>query len=338
MATTDIEIVPLDQVPITPVLELLRLSLGPAAVERSEEYWRWKHVQSPFGPSPGLVAMAAGRPVALRVFMRWWWRSQGVTLSALRAVDSATHPDWRRRGLFRLLTGELLEQERERGAAFVFNTPNRTSRAGYLAMGWRDLGRTPLLVRPTHLVAGLATAWRHPDRGPAAAAPPAALRPVAELLDQPDLPVFLAAWGQTERRLHTPRSVRYLQWRYASAPGVSYGALWKMDGATGALLVARTRRRRGLTEVTLSELLLSEDQEGRRAAAELIGRIAASPRVRYLAALAVRESSERKAVRASGFFPLPCGPRLAVRQLNTEEPDPTLLCSWRPSVGDLELF
>ena len=39
-----------------------------------------------------------GQLVALRAFMRWTWRSGGRDVTAVRAVDTATHPDWRGQG------------------------------------------------------------------------------------------------------------------------------------------------------------------------------------------------------------------------------------------------
>ena len=71
------------------------------------------------------------------------FRRGGSTLHAVRAVDTATHPDHQGRGLFTALTMHALEACRAEGVAFVFNTPNAQSRPGYLKMGWREVGRPP---------------------------------------------------------------------------------------------------------------------------------------------------------------------------------------------------
>ncbi|HEX6201453.1 MAG TPA: hypothetical protein VF100_00535, partial [Thermoanaerobaculia bacterium] len=63
----EVRFVPLAEVPLTAVLDLAREHLGPGALPWSEEAWEWKHARNPFGPSSGIVAVAAGRPVALRV-------------------------------------------------------------------------------------------------------------------------------------------------------------------------------------------------------------------------------------------------------------------------------
>lgn len=335
-----VEVVPLEEVSTPEVVALLYACLGPGAVERGEAFWRWKHEASPFGRSPGLVAMAGGRAVALRVFLRWRFAAADRTVHAVRAVDTATHPDWRRRGLFRRLTLELVERVRHEGAAFIFNTPNPRSRRGYLAMGWKDVGRAPLLVRlrrPVRSLRGLLGRAR--DQGEGSLETPPELRPVGELLGEPDLPALLAAWSAGERRLHTPRTPEYLSWRYGEAPGLSYGALWRLEGSSGAVVVARARRRYGLREVTLSELLASDDPEGQDTARALLRRMGGLADVDYLAALATPGTVERDLLREAGWLPVAAGPRWVVRPLRRATgPDPRDRRSWRSSAGDLELF
>ena len=41
-----------------------------------------------------------------------------------------------------------IDEVRADGVDFVFNTPNDKSRPGYLKMGWREVGRLPVAVRP----------------------------------------------------------------------------------------------------------------------------------------------------------------------------------------------
>jgi GNAT superfamily N-acetyltransferase len=334
-----VELAPLAEVAESEVLALLDRALGPAQIPRSPELWRWKHGDNPFGPSPGLVAMAKGRPVAVRVFLRWRWRRDGVDLPAARAVDTATDPSWQRRGLFRLLTLELVERLRRDGTAFLFNTPNTKSRAGYLAMGWRDAGRVPLLVATRRPIAAAAAfVGRRPAASRAVLPPPAGLQPIADLLADRHLPRFLAAWEEGAARAHTPRDSVYLAWRYGAAPGLAYGGLWHLEGDGGAVVVARASRRRGLTELSLVELLASDDRVGRAAATELLGRVAALPGIDHLVAAGAAGTPERRLLRARGFWPAAAfAPRLVVRPLTTDAGQAPL-ARWRPAAGDLELF
>lgn len=341
-APAGVDIVDLDEVPEQDVLALLDRSLGTAAVERSHELWEWKHRHNPFGRSPGLAAVVGGVPVALRVFLRWRWRSGEQIVPAARAVDTATDRDWRRRGLFRRLTLDLVERVRADGTRFVFNTPNRRSGAGYRSMGWQDVGRMPLMVRVRRPL-GMA---RRVLRGRRREAPPSApalhsLRPLSALLAEDDLPAFLAGWAADEERLHTPRNIDYLAWRYARCPGVGYAASWRFAGDRGALLVVRARHRAGAAELSLVECLASGDAIGREALGELLAELTEAAGADYHLAVAARGTAERRVLLRSGFLPArPAGPPLMVRAIAAGVSPPALLrpAAWRLSAGDLELY
>ena len=130
------------------VLDLLEASLGGGpAGRRQPELFRWKHLENPFGPSFMLGAEHEGRLVGLRAFMRWRFTALGDRLEAARAVDTATHPDYQGMGIFTRLTLALLEVI-DGHVDLVFNTPNAKSGPGYLKMGWSEVGRLPVTVRP----------------------------------------------------------------------------------------------------------------------------------------------------------------------------------------------
>ena len=94
---------------------------------------------------------------------------RGRVYRAGRAVDTATHPDWRRRGFFEHMTTALTERLTAEGFDLTFNTPNQFSLPGYLKMGWAEVGRLPLRVkvrRPVPVLGAAArVALRHGDLG-----------------------------------------------------------------------------------------------------------------------------------------------------------------------------
>ena len=73
------------------------------------------------------------------------------SVEAVRAVDTATHPDYQGRGIFTRLTLRRSTSCAPTASTFVFNTPNDQSRPGYLKMGWHEVGRAPRSVRPRSL-------------------------------------------------------------------------------------------------------------------------------------------------------------------------------------------
>jgi GNAT superfamily N-acetyltransferase len=322
----------------TDVLRLLEATLGAGpAGQRPAGFFRWKHHDNPFGPSFMLVAEVEGRIIGLRAFMRWRFEAHGRPITAVRAVDTATHPDYQGIGVFSRLTraalGELQGQ-----VDLVFNTPNDASRPGYLKLGWRDLGRVPVALRirrPARFARGL----RHPaDRLPAR--PTVAAVAAAQVLErEAEVARLLAQVPPDQGRLHTRRSPGYLRWRYGAAPLLSYAAaVVEEAGNLRGLAIFRVRPRGGLWETTIAELLVPADD--RRTARRLLGAVADAAPVDHLtlrAPEAVRWAAAG-AVQA-GFLPAPGGISLVVKALRDGvDPDPSVLRSWSFSLGDLEVF
>jgi len=117
------------------VTQLLATSLTRSG---GPEWFRWKHVDNPFGASPGFVAVLDDEIVAARFFLRWEFvDGKGTITKALRPVDTVTHPKARGQGIFKRLTLHGLEELNPNGEYLIFNTPNGNSLPGYLKMGWQ---------------------------------------------------------------------------------------------------------------------------------------------------------------------------------------------------------
>jgi hypothetical protein len=257
------------------ILELLKASLGEGQGVWNSQYWRWKHFQNPFGLSPILVAVTpSGAIIGLRAFMRWKWQSGDQVVASVRAVDTATHPAWRGRGIFRRLTLELVEKMRNEGVAFVFNTPNRKSGPGYLKMGWIEAGRIPVFARPIRLKncvrqlllsSGALGVWRRKAEAQiwtteqlVSPAVPGA-NSIEELLEQPGIGELIATRADSNSFcLKTPLSPEYIRWRYAAIPGFRYQALCEfVDSRSTAAMIFRIKQTAGLIELRICELLVT---------------------------------------------------------------------------------
>ena len=315
------------------VLELLLASLGGGPTgERSAEFFRWKHVRNPFGRSFMLVAESESSVVGLRAFMRWRFDGAGGTVRAVRAVDTATHPEFQGRGVFSRLTREALAAL-EGSVDLVFNTPNQKSGPGYLKLGWQRVGRIPVSLRPR------LRALR-PGSPAGSAPPPVRASAAAEVLaDEGEIGELLAGQEAPDGRLHTRRDAAYLRWRYADVPGLAYLAV--RDEAAGRLrgvAIFRLRSRRRRWECSLAELLVAPgDRAGAR---RLLAKVrAACGGADHVAALFPPRSTVAAAARNRGYLRVPYGPTLMVRLLGGRvRPDPTLRSSWALSLGDVEVF
>jgi len=309
------------------VLELLAGTLG-ADIPRTLEFWKWKHEQNPFGASPAVVAESNGRLVGLRTFLRWQWQSRSQTFNAARAVDTATHREWRGKGMFQHLTTKLLVELEEQGIEFVFNTPNRYSLPGYLKMGWKPVTRLPIWILPLHLFG------RFQRSRPAMQA-----KSAASVLQEPAVHAFLEH-GWSDYRAHTARTLAYLQWRYAEIPGFNYSGDFISKNGEAALLFYRIRSRKNLTELSISEIVASNSQGGIYLGRKLLAHILNSANARYAVALAAEDTPEQQIIKDAGFFPTDhWGPVLTARLLSHHPTvDPLNWSNWRCSIGDLELF
>jgi GNAT superfamily N-acetyltransferase len=312
----------------TAVLGLLGASLGWGGDERFARFFAWKHDRNPFGASPALVAVDGDRIVGLRTFLRWeFLDAGGARHRAVRAVDTATDPEYQGRGIFRALTMRALDELAADGVAFVFNTPNTQSRPGYLRMGWVEVGRLPATVRFRSAGSALralrarvpAERWSQESR---------AGRPAAEVLAGPELADLVDAAPGPGPGLRTNRTPAYLRWRY-EFPDLGYRALTVSSRLADGLGVFRVRRRGGAVECALCEMLVPDGAPGAR---------------RELLRAVAREAGSDYVIRIgggpvdSGFVRLPRqGPVLTWRPLAPGVPGATL-DAWRLGLGDVELF
>jgi GNAT superfamily N-acetyltransferase len=321
------------------VLELLAASLGGGpAGDRPSEFFRWKHLENPFGRSVMLVAEDGGRIVGLRAFMRWRFACDGRSIEAVRAVDTATHPDHQGRGIFSRLTREALELMRGE-FDLVFNTPNEKSLPGYLKMGWGIVGTVPISLRvrrPVRFARGLGSI-RAAAQGGATAdldLPEAS----AVLRDLPGLPALLHRAEGAEGRIATPRDAAFLDWRYGRAPLLGYRALVEGDpDDPSGLAIFRVRARGTLMETTIADLIVGPGDG--HTARSLLRRVVRSAPVDHVTAHLVRGSTAARAGSEVGFIRSKRGMVLVVNPLREGlRPDPTALASWGVTLGDLEVF
>ncbi|CAN5695078.1 hypothetical protein BH23GEM6_BH23GEM6_18150 [soil metagenome] len=327
------------------ILKLVKLSLGEGAIPRDRLYWNWKHHENPFGESPILLAESEGELVGLRVFMRWDWKSGSQTIRAVRAVDTATHPDWRGRGIFSRLTLALVEQVREEGVHLVFNTPNDQSRPGYLKMGWRAVGRTDLWIRPQRPIS-IARALLSRFRGSAEQNSQPVVHDgqlAGEVLSAKSN-LASALLSESERgaddRLSVHRDYEYLHWRYVSIPGITYLAMAEVDRGEGAVVIYRLKKQGMLNEIRVCDIVAGPGKHSRKIARALLSRLRGSDGD-YVSAMAASGTAEKRILLGAGFLPAPrLGPILTVLPLNQlpGAADPLQRNSWRPTIGDMELF
>ncbi|MEM7141892.1 MAG: GNAT family N-acetyltransferase [Actinomycetota bacterium] len=291
-------------------------ALGWNPDDPNEAFFRWKHLENPAGRSPMWLALDGDEVAGFRTMLRWRFVGALGDVSAVRAVDTATHPEHQRRGIFRLLSTAAVDELTAEGVGFVFNTPNDNSRPGYLKMGWREVGRIPTRfsvrsVGSVRRLAGARTAaakWSEPIT---------VGDPIDAVAD--DLATIVAEMPADG--LATARTPDHLRWRYGFAP-LHYRVIRTDDAAA----VVRVRRRGAAIEGVLAEIFSPAVASTRRLLREVRGQLD----VDHLLTLAAPPHP------APWMPTVPrLGPRLTVRDLARRGPD---LDQFRFSLGDIELF
>jgi len=311
---------------IPAIIELLKLSLGESLMPKSEAYWNWKHVNNPFGKSPVLLAEENNQIIGVRAFMQWSWSRQDKVYLSLRAVDTAVHPDYQGKGIFKKLTMSLIEQCTEEEFDFIYNTPNPQSKPGYLKMGWQVLGKLPVTIRfPALQRIIFGSKPQEFKEG-------YNLQPIIE---NPHFEKLIQS--QSNQGIHTALSVNYFKWRYLEVPVVKYYGEAQMKEGVNWIVIFRIKPFRKSFELRIVELLFDSVQN-LPAIKQAISKLNKELKPAFISIGG--QSLSRKELKALGFsFNLKIGPIMTFRSLGKEVDDFGMdLKQWGMGLGDMELF
>jgi hypothetical protein len=331
------------------VLALIQQGMGGGPTgTRDRGFWQWKHFRNPFGPSIALVAVHKdGQIIGLRTFMQWCFQSGERQVSAVRAVDTVTHPDYRRYHVFTTLTRRAVEKVKDSGIDLIFNTPNATVLPGYLNLGWHMVSvirpQIKILNYPRFIMGIVRSRGKHqpsmldPSARPYRQEPPV----IEEFLEHKKAVEHLLQLREQRRgnRLHIRPTLDYLHWRYAQYPFAKYRVIYRHDrDELSGCIIFRPSGRFGMKEIVLSELITPEHDSA--TASGLIKEMVKHLNADYIFAYFPEHSFERDILRKNGFHDLPFqGINFVVNSLS-EIPglQPRQFDSWDLSLGDLEIF
>lgn len=330
------------------ILDLLRSNLSDEGVTaKTEAFWKWKHVDSPAGPSIVYVATetASGKVIGLRAAMRFVVLSaDGSLIQAVRPVDTATHQTWQRMGVFSRLTLRLIDDLRSTSTKLLFNTPNESSLPAYLRLGWRIVQTNrvrvrfgnPWLVLSSFRPVSTRSSWHKVSRQ--------GTRLSIELfstLDLHDRKALLEVCTEYEglrnrEAMRTLRDVSTLHWRY-SHPLADY-RVFRMQNADSsrpdAVAFFRFEMRKGIRGALLTDFFhgsaISFDQ--------LLRAACNSIDAGFFIASAMDGSQDDRALARNFFLPAR-NIKLAQRPVDAEDREiPAVWGKWDISLADLELF
>jgi GNAT superfamily N-acetyltransferase len=127
---------------LSDVPEVVRLFELAFELPFSSEWWNWKYRLNPAGFSgeEGDVWIAEN---AKKEIVGHWavipekMKIGSKTVTVAQAVDAATHPEYRRRGIFKTLVKKVCSDAADR-YSFVFGYPDEIIHKSYLKLGWKD--------------------------------------------------------------------------------------------------------------------------------------------------------------------------------------------------------
>jgi hypothetical protein len=313
------------------VLELLGSAFGDWPREALDgtrsQYFRWKHLESPFGRSLMVVVELNGSIVGFYAYMPWLLHAHGRTVATLRAVDLAIDRDHRMLGISLALRTAM---EFSPDVEFVWGNPNGASARGGRRLGRPEVSGLRSFVRPCarlpRTMLAHATRVRERDR-PA----PEETSAASALEDRTLLERLRVAAELHGERLATLKHDDYLRWRYGRWS--SYRAVRSDAPGEAGLAIFRHRVHGRFVLADVCELLL----ERRETSLErrLLRRVAAAAQADFL----LCNFSSLGGAASRGMLAYRTKATLMALVLSEQfQLDPTAPDSWALSRGDLELL
>ena len=296
------------------VLELLQVAFGqwPRDIDdvTPSEFFRWKHLQGPFGRSVLVVAEADDAVVGFIAYLPWRFRAGERIVTAMRGVDFAVHPAYQRRGP-RWRCAQRPSSQRCPHSLRAIRSEQ--SRPGGARSGPSPVEKLPRYVqaqKPLRTAVALGMGRAGPEQISVGA------KTAAEVLVDDSQASLLAVRPRAANgRLATVKDLAYLRWRYGRF--AEYRAIRSHAHSARGMVIFRVLRRKQFAVTQVCELFVEEGD--RRAIGDVLQAVKKAAPTDFLTCSF--PSAHDAAVR--GFLPFHGKSVLMVYPLQpTMEPDP----------------
>ena len=294
---------------------------------------RWMYEQNPTGAALEYVTLNKGLVSGHIAALPFRYQMGPRTALGSVAVNAITHPDYRGKGIFIILTDLLNKRSASVGIEFSFGFANLNSEKACLRhLSYRELGRFPLWILPFRLPGIMAAReskrgilWRAAARlaQPGARAWSAVFRPrfrrgiAIERLTEFG-PEFNTLWESAKNGYGkmVVRDRAFLDWRFVRPPTRRYEILAaRKDGRLLGYLVSTTTTVQGLKWAMIMDMFVANSREGRNAASALVKEHVRRSRAAgadLAAGLMFKHAPAAAGLRHNGF--LVCPPGLLPRE------------------------
>jgi GNAT superfamily N-acetyltransferase len=133
------------------LVELFKACFG---IDVSGDYFEWKYRANPTGEAIAFVADAGDRLGAFYGVIPEPWSVGGREATVHQSMDTMTHPDFQRRGLFVKLAERTYDEVRRRRVRCdLVGIPGPAPLPGFISkLGWTKIHEFQLLTAPTFVV------------------------------------------------------------------------------------------------------------------------------------------------------------------------------------------
>jgi GNAT superfamily N-acetyltransferase len=220
MGSMTMEVRPLDTTHSAGIRDSLALFKLVYGRDMTEQFYRWRFVDNPFGPPLVSLLWDADLLVGHYSVCPTRMLVQSRTILGGQSMTTMTHPDYRNRGVFTLLANDLYRRMLDMRVQLVWGFPNTNSHHGFVhKLGWTDIGLVVTLT--CHLARFVSTS--------------------AAVTDTAQVPPYVTdlCMRLDDGRIHPSlRDAAYMQWRYLDNPVQRY-RLFALPASTDAFVVAK---------------------------------------------------------------------------------------------------
>jgi len=229
---------------IEAVVDLVRVVHGDRYPEVNRASWNWRYLGTGEFRADILMAEHEGQPVGVQPVSLFDYQWGSERLRGAMYTGVLTHPDHRRRGIFRSLVSAANEHATRRGAQFSMALPNEASFPGFIRSGdWCEPGLIPLYAKACH---GWVLPFLFRGRSGTSDAGRMDLVRVSSVPDELD--DVSDAFARDSGGLMVRRTAAYWNWRYGAKPSSAYHTyLVRQGGRVEGAVVTSAARRMGLS-------------------------------------------------------------------------------------------
>jgi hypothetical protein len=235
-------------------------------------YWYWQFRDPPAGSARIRLAVVDEQIVGHYAVIPVSMQVEGKAILGTLSLDTMTHPEFRRQGMFTTLASELYEELGRAGFPITYGFPNENSIGGFVKkLQWTHVCSLPVYVKPLRageIADGLLT---NPLLGaiakPLARLGAAIVSSSARVSDHAQASIHWLdrfdegadeLWQEAhdQDKIALTRSAAYLNWRYFQNPLRSYRAVAYVEGSRLlAYAVVRCMNRFGLRGGMITDLV-----------------------------------------------------------------------------------